>query len=77
MAIWDRYDRDYFDDTLMAVANEMEESVTATKEILLGGLLNEHQAEMYRQYLDSDGVDGLEETLADASIIERSPLAPV
>ena len=50
MAIWDRYDRDYSDETLLAVGNELGESVTATKEILLGGLLNEHQAEMYRQY---------------------------
>ena len=45
MAIWDRYDRDYSDETLMAVANELGENVTATQEILLGGLLNEHQAE--------------------------------
>ena len=67
MAIWDRYDRNYSDETLMAVANELGESVTATKEILLGGLLNEHQAEMYRQYLDSDGEDGLEEVIADGS----------
>ena len=67
MAIWDRYDRDYSDETLLKIVNELGESVTATKEILLGGLLNEHQAEMYRQYLDSDGVDGLEEVIADGS----------
>ena len=67
MAIWDRYDRDYSDATLLAVANKLGESVTDTKEILLGGLLNEHQGEMYRQYLDSDGEDGLEEVIADGS----------
>lgn len=67
MAIWDRYDRDYSDETLLKIVNELGESVTATKEILLGGLLNEHQAEMYRQYLDSDGEDGLEEVIADGS----------
>lgn len=67
MAIWDRYDRIYSDETLLKIANELGESVTVTREILLGGLLNEHQAEMYRQYLDSDGEDGLEETIADSS----------
>lgn len=66
MAIWDRYDRDCSDETLLAVANELGESITATKEILLGGLLNEHQTEMYRKYLDSDGEDGLGEAIADS-----------
>ena len=67
MAIWDKFDRDYSDKTLSAVANELGESLSNTQEILLSGLLNEHQAEMYRQYLDSDGIDGLEETLADST----------
>ena len=79
MAIWDRYDRDYSDETLLKIVNELGESVTATKEILLGGLLNERQAEMYRHYLDSDGEDGMEETIADGSsnpyiIYEKSEL---
>ena len=67
MAIWDRYDRNYSDKTLSAVADELGESLANTQEILLGGVLNEHRAEMYRQYLDSDGVYGLEETLADST----------
>ena len=40
MAIWDKYKRDYSDETLIKVADELEETVEKIKEILLVGLLN-------------------------------------
>ena len=41
--------------TLIDIAGELEETVENTKEILLGGLLNENQVDLYRQYTDDDG----------------------
>ena len=55
MAIWDKYERDYSDETLIRVADELEETVENTKEILLGGLLNENRVDLYQQYEDDDG----------------------
>lgn len=49
MAIWDKYERDYSDETLIRVAGALEETVENTKEILLGGLLKENRVDLYQQ----------------------------
>lgn len=67
MAIWDKYKRDYSDETLIKVADELEETVENTKEILLGGLLNENQVDLYLQYTDDDGEESTEEAHSDTS----------
>ena len=67
MAIWDKYERDYSDETLIKVADELEETVENTKEILLGGLLNENRVDLYRQYTDDDGEESTEEAHSDSS----------
>lgn len=67
MAIWDKYKRDYSDETLIKVASELEETVENTKEILLGGLLNKNRVDLYRQYTDDDGEESTEETHSDSS----------
>ena len=46
MAVWDKYDRSYADNTIEAVAAELGETTDDTKEILLGGLLNENRADL-------------------------------
>ena len=48
MALWEKYERSYSDETLQKIAEEMQESVSDVKEILLGGLLNENAVELYR-----------------------------
>lgn len=67
MAIWDKYERDYSDETLIKVADELEETVENTKEILLGGLLNENRVDLYQQYTDDDGEESTEEAHFDSS----------
>ena len=67
MAIWDKYERDYSDETLIRVADELEETVENTKEILLGGLLNENQVDLYQQYEDDDGEESTEEAHSDGT----------
>lgn len=67
MAIWDKYKRDYSDETLKKVADELEETVENTKEILLGGLLNENRVDLYRQYTDDDDEESTEEAHSDSS----------
>lgn len=59
MAIWDKYERRYTDETIEKIAAEARETVSNIKEILLGGLRNENAAEFYRRYSDdnSDGYD--------------------
>lgn len=65
MAIWDKYDRSYANETLEAIAEEMQESVANVKEILLGGLLNENMVELYRHYAEDDGEETAEEIAVD------------
>ncbi len=65
MAIWDKFNRAYDDETIGNIALELDESVKNTKEILLGGLLNENQADMYRKYADEDSEDTAEEITVD------------
>ena len=67
MAIWDKYERDYSDETLIRVADELEETVENTKEILLGGLLNENRVDLYQQYEDDDGEESTEEAHSDGT----------
>lgn len=67
MAIWYKYERDYSDKTLIKVAGELEETVENTKEILLGGLLNEYRVDLYRQYTDDDGEECTEEAHSDGT----------
>lgn len=67
MAIWDKYERDYSDETLIKVADELEETVENTKEILLGGLLNENRIDLYQQYTGDDGEESTEEAHSDSS----------
>ena len=70
MAIWEKYERSYSDETLQKIAEEMQESVSDVKEILLGGLLNENAVELYRRYTDEDGEgydDSGEEYIQDNS----------
>ena len=52
MALWEKYERSYTDETLQKIAEEIQESVSDTKDILLGGLMNENAAELYRRYTD-------------------------
>ena len=52
MAIWDKYERSYTDETLKMIADEMGEETDAVKDILLSGLLNENAVELYRKYAD-------------------------
>lgn len=67
MAIWDKYERSYTDETLKMIAEEMQETVSDIKEILLSGLLNENAVELYRKYADEDGEEGAEEFIPDNS----------
>lgn len=67
MAIWDKYERDYSDETLIKVADELEETVENTKVILLGGLLNENRIDLYQQYTGDDGEESTEEAHSDSS----------
>ncbi len=61
MAIWDKYERSYIDETLKMIADEMGEETDTIKDILLSGLLNENAVELYRKYADEDGEKGTEE----------------
>ncbi len=65
MAIWDKYDRNYTDETLAKIAEEMQQSMENIRDILRGGLLNENRADMYHRYIDSDGEEAEEEILED------------
>lgn len=67
MAIWDKYERSYTDETLKMIADEMGEETDAVKDILLSGLLNENAVELYRKYADEDGEEGTEEIVPDNS----------
>ena len=57
MALWEKYERSYTDETLQKIAEEIQESVSDTKDILLGGLMNENAVELYRRYTDEDGLE--------------------
>ena len=61
MAIWDKYERRYTDETIEKIAIETGETAGNVKEILLGGLRNENAAEFYRRYSDDDG-DGYDDS---------------
>ena len=61
MAIWDKYERRYTDETIENIAAETGETARNVKEILLGGLRNENAAEFYRRYSDDDG-DGYDDS---------------
>ncbi len=61
MAIWDKYERRYTDETIEKIAAETGETDGNIKEILLGGLRNENAAEFYRRYSDDDG-DGYDDS---------------
>ncbi len=65
MAIWDKFNRAYDDETISNIALELNESIEDTKEILLGGILNENQADMYRRYADEDSESTAEEITVD------------
>ena len=65
MAIWDKFNRAYDDETISNIAFELNESIEDTKEILLGGILNENQADMYRRYADEDSESTAEEITVD------------
>lgn len=67
IAIWGKYERDYSGETLIKVASELEETVENTKEILLGGLLNENRMDLYQQYTDDDGEENTKEVYSDSS----------
>lgn len=67
MAIWDKYERSYTEETLQRIAEEIQETVSNVKEILLGGLLNENAVELYRKYADEDGEESMEEAVLDHS----------
>ena len=54
MAVWDKYDRSYDDAVLETVAADIGETTDDTKEILLGGLLNENCVDLYQQYAEDD-----------------------
>lgn len=65
MAIWDKFNRTYDDETISNIASELDESDEDTKKILLGGILNENQVDMYRQYADEDSENTAEEITID------------
>lgn len=67
MAVWDKYERSYTEETLQRIAEEIQETVSNVKEILLGGLLNESAVELYRKYADEDGEESMEEAVPDHS----------
>ena len=67
MAIWQKYERKYSDEVLEKIADEMQESASTVKEILLAGLLNENAVELYRRYADEDSESTLEEIVSDPS----------
>ncbi len=67
MAVWDKYDRNYSQTTLSLVADELEESISDTKEILRGGMLNENRAGEYMEYTNTDGDTEIEYAIADSS----------
>ena len=67
MAVWDKYDRSYADATIEAVAAEIDETTDDTKEILLGGLLNENRVDLYQQYAEVDEAESAEEAHPDTS----------
>ena len=67
MAAWDKYDRNYADDAIEAVAAEIGETTDDTKEILLGGLLNENRVDLYQQYAEDDEAESTEEAHTDTS----------
>ena len=67
MAVWDKYDRSYADATLEAVAVELGETTDDTKEILLGGFLNENRADLYQQYAEDDEAESTEEAHPDTT----------
>ena len=67
MAVWDKYDRSYADNTIEAVAAEIGETADDTKEILLGGLLNENRVDLYQQYTEDDEAESTEEAHLDTS----------
>ena len=61
MAVWDKYDHSYDDAVLEMVAAELGETTDDTKEILLGGLLNENRVDLYQQYAEDDEAENTEE----------------
>ena len=67
MAVWDKYDRNYADDAIEAVAAEIGETTDDTKKILLGGLLNENRVDLYQQYAEDDEAESTEEAHTDTS----------
>ena len=67
MAVWDKYDRSYADAVLETVAAELSETVEDTKEILLGGLLNENRVDLYQQYAEDDEAESTEEAHPDTT----------
>ncbi|MBP3414537.1 MAG: hypothetical protein J6L81_05000 [Clostridia bacterium] len=67
MAVWDKYDRSYGDAVLETVADELGETVKDTKEILLGGLLNENRIDLYHQYAEDDEAESAEEAHPDTT----------
>ena len=67
MAVWDKYDRSYADTTIEAVAAELGETTDDTKEILLGGLLNENRVDLYQQYAEDDEAESTEEAHPDTT----------
>ena len=67
MAVWDKHDRSYSDAAVEAVAAELGETTDSTKEILLGGLLNENRVDFYRQYTEEDEEENSEEAHPDTT----------
>ena len=67
MAVWDKYDRDYSEDTLSKISAETGDDINVVKDIIRGGLLNENMAEFniyYDENSDNNGVAG-EEYITD------------
>ena len=67
MAVWDKYDRSCADAAIEAVAAELGETADDTKEILLGGLLNENRVDLYQQYAEDDEAETTEEAHPDTT----------
>lgn len=67
MAVWDKYDRSYAAATIEAIAAELGETADDTKQILLGGLLNENRADLYQQYAEDDEAESTEEAHPDTT----------
>lgn len=67
MAVWDKYDRDYSEDTLSKISTETGDDINVVKDIIRGGLLNENMIEFniyYGESSDNNNMDG-EEYISD------------